>query len=235
MVNIWSLFVHSIAAGCPLCHAPTDGLCSACATSLPHNRHACPRCALPLPATAPAATPCGACLRDPPAVDSITAALRYEAPVDELVAGLKYHQRLALAAPLAQLLGDVVSDRAQPRPQLLLPVPMHATGLRERGFNQAAELTRLLARRLAIPWSAGQLLRVRHGVHQRGLNRAERRRNLRGSFACRGPLPAHVAIIDDVVTTTATVSEIGRTLRRFGVDRIDVWAVARTPRDRMGH
>lgn len=231
MVNIWPLFAHSIGAGCPLCRAPADGLCARCIDSLPRNDHGCACCAVPLPAQAPAGTLCVDCQRRAPSVDRVVAPLRYEFPVDDLVAGFKYHRRLALGRPLATLLADKLQQRGSAMPDLLLPVPMHRLGLRGRGFNQAAELTRLLARRLAIPWSASRLLRIRHAEHQRGLTRAQRQRNLRDSFRCRGRLPHHVALVDDVVTTGATMNEIGHTLRGAGAKRIEVWAVARTPRD----
>ena len=115
-------------------------------------------------------------------------------------------------------------------PQLLLPVPATPARLRERGFNQAAELARRLAVRLGIPWQTGRLLRTREADHQRGLSAPQRRRNMRGAFACRGRLPARVALIDDVITTGATARAASAALKGAGVEWVEVWAVARTPK-----
>jgi ComF family protein len=116
--------------------------------------------------------------------------------------------------------------------QLLLPVPLQARRLSERGFNQAAELARWLSAYLNIPWAGGRLIRVRDGDHQQASRRSQRRLNVRGAFSCRSPMPRRVALIDDVMTSGATAEEACRTLRRAGVERIDVWTVARTPHER---
>lgn len=231
MVNICTLIGQTIGSRCALCGAPASGLCDHCASALPRNRHACRRCALPLPPSTPADTLCADCQRTRPAYDSAIAPLLYQSPVDDLIAGFKYHHRLHLGQPLAGLLVDAV-DRQAPLPQLLLPVPMHPRNLRDRGFNQAAELVRQLSRHLAIPGSLSSLQRHGETTHQRGLNRARRLRNLAGSFACSGPLPAHVALVDDVITTGATVEQLSRTLKKAGAEEVEVWAVARTARDR---
>lgn len=230
MVNIWSIITHPIDSGCPLCRAPGDGLCPRCHASLPHNDHACARCALPLPAAAPPGTLCRDCQQGPLRVDRVLAPLCYQSPVDDLVSQFKYHRRLALGRVLARLLGDAVEAQSVAHPDLLLPVPMAGRGLRERGFNQAAEIARLLGMRFALPWSATHLQRLHQGRRQRVLDRAARQRNLRHAFRCLAPMPRHVALIDDVVTTGATVDEIARVLQAAGVERIDVWAAARTPR-----
>ncbi|MCB1802403.1 MAG: ComF family protein [Gammaproteobacteria bacterium] len=159
------------------------------------------------------------------------APLLYQAPVSDLVARFKYHARLDLGRILASELLAAVSY-SDCRPALLLPVPMDPSGLRRRGYNQASELARWLSCQLGIPWSAGHLERIRSAAHQRELDRAHRQRNLRGVFSCRGRLPEHVALVDDVVTTGATVNEISATLRRAGVQEIEIWAVARTPATR---
>lgn len=228
MVNICAFFSHLIGGRCALCQAPADGLCGACLASLPRNLHACRRCALPLPDAAPAGSLCAACQTRPPPFDLAVAPLRYARPVDDLIGRFKYHHQLPLGRVLGGLLGHAVQGRHD-LPSLLLPVPASAARLRTRGFNQAAELVRTLAGHLGLDWNAGQVYRTRDADPQRGLSRGERRRNLRGAFACRGRLPSHVALVDDVITTGATVEEAGRMLRRAGVKRLEVWAVARTP------
>lgn len=234
MVNIWPIIDQYTGSRCPLCHQPGDGLCLPCLADLPHNRSSCDCCALPLPPGTPAGSRCAGCQRHPPAFDRVLAPLRYAPPVDALIATFKYHGRLAHGRLLAGVLANTARIAGGALPTLLLPVPMHPSGLRERGFNQAAELARLVAADLGLSWSATRLQRLRRGAHQRGLNRASRRRNLRDAFAVRGRLPRHIALIDDVVTTGATANEVARTLRGGGVEYIEVWAVARTPADGSG-
>jgi ComF family protein len=158
------------------------------------------------------------------------APLLYQPPVDDLVASLKYHQQFHLGPVLTEILAQAVR-REGSGVQVLLPVPMPGPGLRERGFNQAAELARHLSLQLKIPWSVEYLSRVRGNRHQQSLRRNQRRRNVRGVFACRGKPPARVALIDDVMTTGATAEEASRILKRAGVARVEVWTVARTSRD----
>jgi len=231
MVNICTIFDHIIGAVCPACHQPGPGLCDLCRRALPFNGPACPCCAQPLPDDVPSGIPCADCQARPPSFDRVLAPLLYQPPVDTLVAGLKYRGQLHLAPVLAGICAECIAADTR-GVQLLLPIPMRAQGLRERGFNQAAELARQLSRRFDIPWVADRLLKVSGGRHQQSLDRVQRRRNIRGTFTSRGRLPASVALVDDVVTTGATVEEASRVLRRAGVERIEVWAIARTPRDR---
>jgi ComF family protein len=155
--------------------------------------------------------------------------LLYQDPIDELVAGFKYRQQLYLGPSLADICIDDINTGTA-GVQLLLPVPMRPRALRERGFNQAAELARQFSRRLDIPWAGDRLFKTGGSRHQQTLNRAQRRRNVRATFACRNAVPPAVALIDDVVTTGATVEEASRVLKRAGAERVEAWAVARTPR-----
>jgi ComF family protein len=231
MVNMWPIFSQIIGGGCPLCRRPGNGICRRCARALPYNRHPCPRCALPLPERAPAGILCADCQARKPTFDRVLAPLLYQAPVNKLVAGLKYHHQLHFGPLLAGILAELAQQEATGT-QLLLPVPLQAQRLRERGFNQAAELTRCLSLQLGIPWSADHLLRIRGGDQQQTLKRGRRRQNVRGAFACRGAVPARVALIDDVMTTGATAEEASRMLKAAGVESIEVWTVARTARQR---
>jgi ComF family protein len=231
MVNIWSIFGHIAGSGCPLCRTPGDNICQACLATLPRNRQPCPSCALPLPAPTPTGTLCADCQNRKPAFDRALIPLLYLPPVDDLVGGFKYRHRLHLGRVLADALAPALL--AQPtRPQLLLPVPAAPRRLAERGFNQAAELARWLSGQLDVPYSVSHLLRVADKEHQLGSRRSQRRRNVRGVFACHGELPAHVALIDDVVTTGATADAAGRVLKRAGAQTVELWAVARTPQRR---
>ena len=214
---------------CLLCgepgQAPRD-LCPACAASLPWQGNACRGCALPLPPGAPAAALCGACRQQRSPLHQVHAACVYAAPVDGLLRRFKFHHDLAAGRLLSQLMAERLATAE--RPQALLPVPLHVSRLRQRGYDQALELGKPLARALQLPLASG-LRRVRATAAQSELDAAARRRNLRGAFIAKGPLPAHVALLDDVMTTGATLRAAASALRRAGVQRVDAWVCARVP------
>ena len=217
---------------CLLCAQHSDvarDLCSACAADLAHNRLCCPRCALPLQTPAPL---CGECLKREPPFAAASAPFVYGHPLDLLMTRLKFGRSLAAGRVLSELWIAALREALPPLPALLIPVPLHAGRLRERGYNQALELAKPLARAFAIPLRSDALLRIRATPAQSNLDAKTRRQNLRGAFAIvdNVALPAHVAVVDDVMTTGATLRECARTLRRAGVARVDVWALARAPR-----
>jgi ComF family protein len=221
---------------CVLCGAPglTSGggrdLCPGCATELPHNRDCCFQCAVPFDSPMPAETRCAACQRHPPPFETSLAAFRYEAAIPTLIGGAKFRGRLNLVRLLGQCLADRVREVDPPRPEVLMPVPLHASRLRTRGYNQALEIARIVGRDLALPIDHASCIRIAPTPPQAGLDERARRRNIRGAFLVPGLLPwTHVAILDDVVTTGSTVAELSRALRKAGVRRIQVWAAARTP------
>lgn len=218
---------------CLLCGAPGAhgrDLCAGCAAELPHNRLACPGCALPFDLPLPAGVLCGACQRRPPPFARALAALRYETPIPTLVGAAKFRGRLNHARLLGQLLADAARELPAPWPQVLVPVPLHPTRLAGRGYNQSLEIARVVGRALDLPVDGACCRRVLATPPQAGLDEPTRRRTIRGAFAARTPLPwQQVAILDDVVTTGSTVSELTRVLRRAGARRVEVWAVARTP------
>jgi ComF family protein len=181
-----------------------------------------------------AAPACGACLRNPPPFEHTVCAVDYGFPWDHLIAQFKFHGHTALAAPLAQQMLRAVQASPTPLPQWVLPVPLAPQRLAERGYNQAWELARRLASALHLPAQPAWLLRPLDTAHQADLNRAERQRNLRGAFmvapAYRQALQGlRVALVDDVMTTGATLNEAAQALLRGGVAAVDVWVLARTP------
>jgi ComF family protein len=209
-------------------------LCAACVAGLPWNRCACPRCALPLPAAAV----CGECLRREaalarrgrvPALDGVHAGLVYAAPLDRLLPRFKFHRDLAAGALLSQLMAETAADL--PRPEAVVPIPLHPARLRRRGYDQALELARPLASALDLSLRDDLLQRVRLTEPQSELSAAARRRNLRGAFALRpgASVPDHVALVDDVMTTGATLLAAAVALKQAGVRRVVAWVCARVP------
>lgn len=203
-------------------------LCFGCYRDLPWNTRPCPRCALPLPPGAARDAPCGFCQRHPPAFDACVVPLLYADIAVPLVTGFKFRHRFDDGRLLATLLARRAAHSA-PRPQALLPVPMHPRRLQQRGFNQALEIARDVGRVLGIPVSSQVLQRIRYTPSQRGLSRQERLVNLGRAFATATPLAvSQVALVDDVMTTGATVQAASQALRRAGAGHVSVWVVART-------
>lgn len=208
----------------------SDGhdLCRPCRAALPWNHAACLRCALPLPVGDGHAI-CGRCLRRPPPLELVRTACLYAAPLDRWLPRFKFHHDLAAGRLLSQLMAEACADA--PRPQALVPIPLHRARLRSRGYDQALELAKPLACALELPLQPRLLQRVRATTPQSELSAAARRRNLRAAFvvAADAALPAHVALVDDVMTTGATLHAAARALRRAGIARVDAWVCARVP------
>ncbi|WP_337459480.1 ComF family protein, partial [Vreelandella stevensii] len=222
-VNQWlSRQLPGYCAFCLSADCGEQGWCAQCFRELPWNTPACPQCAEPLPAGGGGR--CGHCLVAPPAFTHTTAALRYLEGVAELVHDFKFHGSARAGTLLVELM------LCKPPVQLggaLLPVPMHPSRARERGFNQAQWLARQLGKRLQLPVLEAEC--HKRLPSQRSLNRAERQRNLAGAYRVAGPLPEWVIIIDDVVTTGATGHALALAAQAAGATRVDVWAASRTP------
>lgn len=218
---------------CRLCLAPGADdldLCPACLNELPWLTHACPRCALPLP-TDSSPGPCPACLSSPPALDTCQALFAYQAPVDRWIHALKFERDLAGARLLGELLARGLTAESR-RTAVLLPVPLHPGRLHQRGYNQAAELSRPL---LGRGWSLSDCAcrRNRHTAAQSGLPARQRRRNLRGAFSVTSSLDGqHIVLIDDVMTTGVTLNELAGALKAAGAERVEARVVARALRRR---
>ncbi len=210
-------------ARCILCAGPARGrdLCDGCHADLPWSGPACDRCAFPLPA----AGTCGRCLLRPLPHARTVAALRYAYPVDRLILALKFSGRLAVARVLGELLADTVPDRDV---ELIVPVPLHPSRIRERGFNQALEIARPVARATGIRIASRTCVRTRSTQPQSALEPRARRRNVRGAFKVVRPVAGRmIAVVDDVYTTGHTVSAVAMALLAAGATRVEVWCVAR--------
>jgi ComF family protein len=205
--------------------ASHDGLCcAACDADLPRlTLDHCPVCALPTPS----GSICGQCLSQPPAFDHTFAAFSYSFPLDKLVQALKYGDRLILVNFLAK----AVTQRIRALPDCIVAMPLHPVRLRERGFNQSLLLARSIAGDLQIPLLAAACERVRNTPPQSALPWKERDKNMRQAFTCNASDDVrgkHVAIVDDVMTTGASMGELARSLKKAGAREVSAWVVART-------
>lgn len=209
---------------CAFCLAPAlagRGWCATCLDELPWNVHPCRQCGDPV---LHETTLCSHCLIEPPAFTATQARLLYHGPVKELIHDFKFH-----ASPRAGMLLCELMLMTPPllKGQAFVPVPMYPLNARERGFNQSHWLAEQLGQGLGMPLVYAK--RVKESRSQRTLNRRERTANLVGAFIFDTPLPGHIVIIDDVVTTGSTGHALARAAVDAGAKRVDIWAAARTP------
>ncbi|HEV6964776.1 ComF family protein [Roseateles sp.] len=225
------------AGQCAVCRAWShQTVCEDCLQRYARPVPRCWTCAARLPLTLMGRPhpQCGRCLIEAPPLDRTVAALDYRFPWDGLLQHFKYHQALELRESLLERLNCALTAAEVDAPDWLLPVPLSAERLRERGYNQAHELAKALARRRGLRCEPGLLLRVRHNERQAGLKLDARAANVRGVFAV-DPLHAaqlrgtSVALLDDVMTSGATLFEIARVLLQAGVMSVQAWVIARTP------
>jgi ComF family protein len=208
-------------------------LCGPCRRDLPSaSRTACPSCAAPTPS----GLVCGECLADPPAFDATLAAFQYRFPLDRLVQSFKFNENLALVQLFADaLIGSVrihMDANEDARPDQVVAMPLAARRLATRGFNQSAVLAERVAQDLGIAYAPRGMLKIRDTPPQAGLDREARLKNVRGAFLCenRDVAGQHVALLDDVMTTGATMSEAAGALKKAGARRVTAWVLARADR-----
>ncbi|HJU04906.1 MAG TPA: ComF family protein [Nitrospiraceae bacterium] len=222
--------------GCsaPLTDDPVPFFCRSCWSGLqPLPGPTCPRCGRPFSSSETLVySPdhlCGPCRMRPPAYTQAWSAYPYVEPLHDAIRLFKYHKKVVLADALGQLLRDAPLDL--PTVDVIMPVPLYPTRLREREYNQSLLLVDRLNRRLRLPVSYDNLVRRRHTPPQTELSRAVRLKNLRGAF---GVLRAgevrdqRVLLVDDVMTTGATVNECAKALRKAGAREVYVCTLART-------
>ena len=225
-----------LPSACALCGMGCDAaVCQPCQNQfLAPRGPRCRRCANPIGAAEPQRQ-CGACLSQQPAYDATIAAADYSSPLDELVLQLKFGGALALAPWFGQAVHDAVMarDGFEP-PNVLCPVPLGPRRLVERGFNQALEIARPLSRSLGIPLRAALAIRALDTAAQSGVAPAQRRKNIRNAFIVAPDALAlvrgqHIGVVDDVMTSGATLHELAATFKRFGAARVSNFVFARTP------
>jgi len=211
---------------CLLCgtRVRRQALCPGCHDDLPYlPAGRCPQCALPVPGGGL----CGGCLKHPPAFQHTVAVYTYAFPLDALVRHCKYQGALEVTDLFAQALAQQIQGHALP--ELLVPMPLHPARLAGRGFNQAGEIARRLARRLDLPWLAEACQRVRDTPPQAGLDLGARQKNLRGAFDCSNAIKGkRVALVDDVMTSGASLDALARAALKAGAAEVSAWVVART-------
>lgn len=215
---------------CAFCGMPrrhdASAICAGCEGDLPWIAAQCPRCARPLAAEPGSGVPCAECQLRPRPFQAVVAPLAFEFPVDAAVRQFKFHRKLHYARAFGELLCRAVV-RLPADVDALLPVPLHWTRHGIRGFNQAAEMCRPLRRATGLP-VIRNVKRLRRTPYQSGLGARERRRNLAGAFAVRGTIRAgHVVLVDDVITTGETCTQLARVLLARGVPKVSVLALAR--------
>jgi len=211
---------------CAFCATPTSGrlCCDRCSVLLPRNRVACSRCASPLHAQP--GSLCSRCQGQLPPYHVAAAPLLYEFPVDVAIKALKFRRHLYYLPVFGDLLASTIGQQFDDV-DALLPVPLHAWRHALRGFNQATELCKSISRCNGLP-IVDRATRVRATKTQSGLSAEERRRNLRRAFSIRGPLAyRHLLIIDDVMTTGATCSQLAEVLLAAGAEKVSVLTIAR--------
>jgi ComF family protein len=214
---------------CYLCNLKNDSteiICSLCQSFFTPNTKNCQQCAHPLPLMAKKS--CGLCLTNPPYFDSTQAPYLYEDPLKYLLLNFKFNHHLFLSKFLSQLIIKNLKFNTRKMPDYLLPVPLYKKRIRERGFNQAIEITRTISQILNIPYDSTTCSRVKYTSPQSSLKAAHRKKNMKNAFKVKSTEYAHVAIIDDIMTTGATVNELARVLKSQGVKIVDVWCCART-------
>ncbi|WP_251359130.1 ComF family protein [Kangiella sp. TOML190] len=203
-------------------------ICSSCREALIRQGYYCYQCGYTL--TSNSVQFCGACLKKPKQYQRLIAACDYEFPVDKAISEIKFNRQWHLARALSYLLLEKITQAYQDSsaPDLLIPIPLHRKRLSERGFNQAELIAKRLAKRLQLPMDNKSLIRIKNTPHQIGLKAAQRRKNLKGAFVAQSNLPTHIALIDDVVTTSSTISEATKACLTQGAEQVDIWCLAKT-------
>jgi ComF family protein len=206
-----------------------SGVCSLCIEQLPwcSRESLCVVCGLPISASMSVSKICGECQKSPPYYDRIQANFWYQSPIDKLISGYKYFNQWENAQTLTELSIKPFTEVA--KTGLVIPMPSHPARVRQRGFNAVFELIKLLNKQVEFDYEFNRVLRNKYTQTQTGKLKSQRRKNVKGAFTVVKPIDNdHVIIFDEVVTTAATVNELSRCLKKFGVKQVTVWAMART-------
>ncbi len=212
---------------CVLCdhrHAKPVAICDKCTLLFSPLENPCQYCSRAL--SNQDFLICGECLRKKPAFDRVMTGYRYEEPLRTLLHEFKYKGALHLRTFLAQLMMTTFDTEAS-RADCIIPIPLHTQRMKQRGFNQAAELAKLISKKINIKYDPKLCTKIRNTSPQVGLNAQERQKNLRHSFKAKPSSYHYVLLIDDLLTTGSTAHEMAKILKQQGVQRVDVWCCAR--------
>jgi ComF family protein len=225
---------HRVPSSCLLCGDPTQSsrICEPCMNDLPWNSTHCVRCAEP---SVLADTLCGACIKSPPSFQSAFAPLTYEFPVKQMIEALKYRGSRAWARVFITLLTSELSaqlDDFDQTPDVIVPVPPDPKRIKSRPLDHTRFIARHLAKSLNIACDDRLVSKPHSTPAQTQLSHKERIRNLSDAFRVVENTYQHVALLDDVITTGATAQVLAKSLAKSGVERVDIWAIARTPRSK---
>lgn len=225
MFSLKPAFSQCVQPACLLCAAKANhtlGICGDCWTDLPWQAvGCCPQCGLPS-----AGNVCGSCLSEPPLFDATHAVFEYAYPVDALLQAFKYQHALHLARLFASVSLKQVSTNDV---DCILPMPMHPARLQQRGFNQSLELAKRMAKLVQKPLATAHCQRIKNTPPQASLPLKQRVRNIKNAFICDDYFAGkHVAMVDDVMTTGASLNELAKTLKAAGAAKVSCWVIART-------
>jgi len=218
---------------CILCRNIThrsQDLCLSCLEHLPIVKQSCPMCANILLSTHQNVL-CGQCLKQKPPFDTTHALFLYQPPIPKLILDLKFHHALTHA----KLLGELLTERIlrewyqkKPLPTAIIPIPLHSARFKERGFNQAIEIARPIAKALKLPLLLHNAVRIKATIPQATLPARERKHNINNAFLIKKSFEnQHIAVVDDVITTGNTIHEFCHLLKKHGAAKISVWCCAR--------
>jgi len=214
---------------CLLCggiNKSNSGICSSCVSDLPKIKTTCPVCARPTNTP----LPCAGCINNKTKhLNFVCALYRYQYPINFLIQAMKFHNKIIIAKSFGRLLAEKIYAEGRPLPECIIPVPLHRSRIRQRGYNQSLEIVRAAAKDLTIPIAINACNRNRPTRPQTSLKIDQRKKNVIKAFDIVKNFNCdHVAIVDDVMTTGHTVNELVNALSRAGIARIDIWVCART-------
>ncbi len=215
---------------CIICGEVTDsdlGVCEPCVSELPLLKNHCRLCAETLPLSE---NLCGRCLTATFHNLNTMAMFYYATPIDRLIRDLKFGSNLMVAKALGKMLAKyLLSCFRKEKPEVIVPIPLHSSRLKQRGYNQALEISIYVSKALEIPLDKFSITRVKNTQAQAQLGAKDRRHNVRGAFrVSAGFAYRHVALVDDVITTGSTAMELAKTLVGCGVTKIDLWCCAKS-------
>ncbi|MBA2657058.1 MAG: ComF family protein [Tatlockia sp.] len=221
------LRLPSVCVLCQLYHSQPVAVCESCVSLFKQIGPCCQYCALPLPEDN--FLICGFCCKKKPYFDKTITNLVFEEPLRTLLHDFKYKEALYLRSFFVELMVDAFSKSGLiVEKQCLVPVPLHVKKLKQRGFNQAAELCKLLAKKLGLSYEPKLCKKIIHTEPQVNLELKQRRKNLRQAFQSKPSHYEQIILVDDLMTTGSTANELAKLFKEQGAKRVDLWCCART-------